>query len=131
MSTDLGEKDGLLFTNFYGGVNRGKCLQIERDKPEDDYSAGTLGIQLTLTQCESLHEFLGEYLEKQMIVGQKRIPIKEFQRTPSSVLRELKKRLADAKSKTYEHRIYCICDAILLYRAGVTSTDRSFRYEWC
>lgn len=59
------------------------------------------------------------------------IPVNEFMLAPSSVLRLLKTKLSDSKIKTYEHRLYCTIDAILLYREGIVSKRMINRWEYC
>jgi len=60
-----------------------------------------------------------------------RIPLDELRKTPTTVLRLLKVYLSNAKSRTYEHRLFCAIDAILLHREGIVKKDNANKWEYC
>ena len=56
MSTELhaNDGDGFYITRFFGGTERGTCIQVTKDQAY---------VQLTVDECRVLEEKLGDYLD--------------------------------------------------------------------
>ena len=62
MTKNLLEKENLCVTSYYGGLNRGSCIQITAISTNDDNSCKTTYVQLDKQQCLDLWFAISEFL---------------------------------------------------------------------